>query len=317
MMAVDPLIADLTDVAAPHIEDATTMKRFGIFHPTTVFEEMNTTAATGNKYQQWSILGVEMLATPRRLRSFEGNLTCVCCGRAGNAFLVERHVNDTQVQYLNLYSITKGEIVLMTVDHILPDSMGGKYSTDNFQTMCRICNLSKRNLMSESEVALVRANVQKYAKAWMHPPYLLALLDLQDEMRKAAGPHHARLLHVFDTYRKRVKFDTKPGVAEKHTVALRKAIKDAAGIPAEKVKSCPSSSVSPVAVLDSIKGSWNARMKRWSVFLAEAKVIVTKAAKDLRTARKKLVSPKSGTGQGSSGTTRRAPSGSATASSRS
>ena len=47
---------------------------------------------------------------------------------------------------MNLYAIDEnGKEVLMTKDHILPKSKGGKDEIDNYQTMCIRCNEAKGN----------------------------------------------------------------------------------------------------------------------------------------------------------------------------
>lgn len=74
---------------------------------------------------------------------FTKGTKCVCCGIEGKYFAKERDVN-TQKFHLNLYAIDKnGNEVLMTKDHIIPASLGGKNKQENYQTMCSICNERK------------------------------------------------------------------------------------------------------------------------------------------------------------------------------
>lgn len=48
--------------------------------------------------------------------------------------------------HLNLYAVNQdGEEVMMTKDHIIPVSKGGKNTLENYQTMCRKCNVQKGN----------------------------------------------------------------------------------------------------------------------------------------------------------------------------
>lgn len=68
---------------------------------------------------------------------------CVECDIEGVFFAKEKHGNDLSYHF-NLYAINnKGEEVLMTKDHIIPKSKGGKDHIDNYQTMCIICNMRK------------------------------------------------------------------------------------------------------------------------------------------------------------------------------
>ena len=47
-----------------------------------------------------------------------------------------------------LYAVNENGIeVLMTKDHIIPVSKGGKNILSNYQTMCELCNLEKGNNM--------------------------------------------------------------------------------------------------------------------------------------------------------------------------
>ena len=72
---------------------------------------------------------------------------CVRCGREGSHFYVERHPNETQGgKHLNLYAVDPdGTEVLMTVDHIVPKSLGGSNDLSNLQPMCMPCNQEKGN----------------------------------------------------------------------------------------------------------------------------------------------------------------------------
>jgi 5-methylcytosine-specific restriction endonuclease McrA len=212
-MVVDPSVEEIVLNAAALIEHTSSMTRYGIFHPSTIFKRLVEEGDTSGQYQKWNLCGVDTMVTPKRLRSFRHNLTCVTCGRVGNAFLIEHHNNDTASRHLNLYSIDKNEAMLMTVDHILPDSLGGKYSRRNFQTMCRVCNQKKQNMMSRQEINLVRHNIDWYAKNWIDRNYVRALLDLQELMVVSHGTKsHTQFVDIFDKYRKSVKHGTSPEV---------------------------------------------------------------------------------------------------------
>jgi len=79
-----------------------------------------------------------------RYQVFKKSLKCVNCGIEGEYFQLERHIGDKSFHF-NLYAELDGKPVLMTKDHIVPVSKGGKDEINNFQTMCSTCNGEKRN----------------------------------------------------------------------------------------------------------------------------------------------------------------------------
>jgi hypothetical protein len=69
---------------------------------------------------------------------------CVCCGIEGVFFAKEKHLESDNRFHFNLYGLDEfGNEVLMTKDHIMPKSKGGKDHIDNYQTMCVRCNVAK------------------------------------------------------------------------------------------------------------------------------------------------------------------------------
>lgn len=77
----------------------------------------------------------------------ENSLSCVKCGLPGNVFGVTRVENPTGASFhFNLYHKTEdGKLILITKDHIVPKSKGGKDYVYNLQTMCVDCNFNKGN----------------------------------------------------------------------------------------------------------------------------------------------------------------------------
>jgi len=68
---------------------------------------------------------------------------CVRCGIKGTQFILETH-DLTVTPHLNLYGMNvKGELVLMTKDHIVPKSKGGLNALENYDPMCSPCNAKK------------------------------------------------------------------------------------------------------------------------------------------------------------------------------
>lgn len=77
---------------------------------------------------------------------FTKGLKCVCCGIEGKFFAKEKWENQPSY-HLNLYALdADGNEVLMTKDHIIPKSKGGKDHISNYQTMCEVCNMAKGDI---------------------------------------------------------------------------------------------------------------------------------------------------------------------------
>jgi len=76
----------------------------------------------------------------------EKGLKCVTCGIEGKYFAKE---SDQLPRYhFNLYALDdEGKEILMTKDHVIPRSKGGKDEVSNYQTMCSKCNGNKGNKM--------------------------------------------------------------------------------------------------------------------------------------------------------------------------
>ena len=86
-----------------------------------------------------------------RYRTYAAKGTvCVTCGRQGTYFALE-HCKDQKdcPPHFNLYGKDEdGTEFMMTVDHILPKSHGGRNEVENLQPMCCECNLKKGNKIS-------------------------------------------------------------------------------------------------------------------------------------------------------------------------
>lgn len=96
----------------------------------------------GLKYIE--LCGVSVKRHSQRYSLFRKNISCVNCGITGKFFAIEKSDRKAQHYHLNLYAINEaGEEVLMTKDHVIPESKGGKSNMGNYQTMCTICNAEK------------------------------------------------------------------------------------------------------------------------------------------------------------------------------
>jgi len=96
--------------------------------------------------------------TSLRLRTFKAGRKCVICGLLGTTMLLEQF-EDHGGPHFNLYgegvapeifasharTEEKSNLILLTKDHILPKSNGGKDHISNMQTMCVVCNQLKTN----------------------------------------------------------------------------------------------------------------------------------------------------------------------------
>jgi len=79
---------------------------------------------------------------------------CCVCGLEGQYFTKERSkYQDITTYHFNLYAWDKiGQVeVLITKDHIIPASSGGKDHLANFQVMCSRCNKMKGIWMPDED----------------------------------------------------------------------------------------------------------------------------------------------------------------------
>lgn len=129
-------------------------------------------AAIG-QHESFSFLGQTVGTSSLRLQTFKHHgVMCVCCGRKGTHFAVERSLSDAGTDkpyHINMWSKEHefDDEVLMTCDHILPKSKGGPDVLTNTQTMCGPCNWSKGNKLPGDAtimVGKVKASLEALSK---------------------------------------------------------------------------------------------------------------------------------------------------------
>jgi hypothetical protein len=97
-------------------------------------------------FQNEHLKSVDVAMGSHRYQLFvEKGIKCAKCGLKGEYFALERGVGDNPNRFhFNLYGVdTDGNEVLITKDHIIPRSAGGKNKLPNYQTMCYVCNQDK------------------------------------------------------------------------------------------------------------------------------------------------------------------------------
>ncbi len=118
------------------------MIQYGAYTPATIFAAKHEEQIKGRH----PLPDGKLFRYSDRIVLFETKgLACVTCGIEGSVFLLEAH-EEGVTPHVNLYAVTEaGEFVIMTKDHILPKSKGGKDALENYDTMCGPCNWAKGN----------------------------------------------------------------------------------------------------------------------------------------------------------------------------
>lgn len=125
------------------------LERKGIYSITTVREKVMPFNTGEKGTQVIDFYGDPLKANSQRYTLFfKKGFRCVKCGIEGKYFAKERDTqNNSDKYHLNLYAIDEnGNEVLMTKDHIIPRSKGGRNIIENYQTMCTRCNNAKGDM---------------------------------------------------------------------------------------------------------------------------------------------------------------------------
>lgn len=182
LMTIDPdLDATVLQEITKSINNTTDRLRLAALSLRTVFDRLPDLGSlnNGSRKDRWTFFNVPAFVTYDSLRTFIRDQSCADCGTRVCVFFVEKHINDRCAPYLALYGMKNGALARMTVDHILPRSLGGRDSPKNYQTMCYDCNINKERWMSSSDIDKVVSNIDNHAKNWVSPDYLAAVLGAQ------------------------------------------------------------------------------------------------------------------------------------------
>jgi 5-methylcytosine-specific restriction endonuclease McrA len=81
---------------------------------------------------------------------------CVKCGVEGNLVVTHRHKNEIPgTRHIDVFALDEKRFVMMTLDHILPASYGGKSDITNYRIMCRDCNQERSNVITDDEIKTI------------------------------------------------------------------------------------------------------------------------------------------------------------------
>ena len=79
----------------------------------------------------------------RYMTFYQKGTKCVCCGKEGTYFQLDSDRNGNNAETRRHFNLYADDGTLMTKDHIVPKSKGGRNHVSNMQTMCYPCNKAK------------------------------------------------------------------------------------------------------------------------------------------------------------------------------
>ena len=127
-----------------------------------------------------TIEGFKVKIHTERLLVFKRSQICAKCGANKTVILLQ--VDEHGQPFLNPVFIKNNRLVMMTMDHIVPKSLGGPTSYYNLQTMCFQCNVEKANkidpiYLTTRTAQLICDRVDKE----FHPANIMEFLSSQQE----------------------------------------------------------------------------------------------------------------------------------------
>lgn len=147
--------------------------------------------------------GQEVKGNSLRLRTFiTYGPTCYMCGITGTYFKLTLNQGGnagSRAYHINLYATdAAGVEVLMTQDHVIPLSQGGKDHISNTRTACYTCNFNKGTGAATPGKAPPAAPARPFKEDRPHKAapkrFGRALRKLLDEERGSVGPRYAKQL---------------------------------------------------------------------------------------------------------------------------
>jgi len=115
-------------------------------------QEITNLIATALKYGKgrFKLPSGKRVRLTKTLKTFyHRGVTCTNCGLTGTVFREVKHSKKTHLQLLASKNDTE---VLMTCDHIIPQSKGGSNNFSNLQTLCCQCNYDKKDKIDSTLV---------------------------------------------------------------------------------------------------------------------------------------------------------------------
>lgn len=115
----------------------------------------------------------------RYMTFYQKGCKCVACGKEGTHFTLDKSSETDTRRHFNLRA---EDGTLMTRDHILPKSKGGRDHISNMQTMCVDCNKAKGNTydgkLPEKVRNIVAVNVDNPEKIMTYEDENFAIFQL-------------------------------------------------------------------------------------------------------------------------------------------
>jgi len=127
-------------------------KHYGLFYPDDVLRKVS--PSTDTKDLEINNIKHRVNFKSLRLQCFKRSRVCIKCGKIGTIMSLDKFRKESKLPHahFNLYAEgPEGILTIMTKDHIIPKSKGGKDHLSNLQTMCIVCNMKKDDKIEEME----------------------------------------------------------------------------------------------------------------------------------------------------------------------
>ena len=103
------------------------------------------------------------------------NLRCSLCDRTADRWVISTFRNDKHLSLVLVPCISDGGAIdILTKDHIIPLSLGGKNRPTNYRVACCRCNVQRGNNI-EADIPWIRKNLENINIAFFKKSYEQAL----------------------------------------------------------------------------------------------------------------------------------------------